>query len=156
MAVKPVSKERLETLFCKGFSTVHWIKCKAVSKWMLFTSIVAIETDLTWCSCLQLFFQTITRGTLIFKRQEKCIFSDKVTELSNLKLLGNKILLPEFTSRCCVLENRSWPSLFPKRHFSLSENNRHYFPHVTKVWTVEISSFSSHFYPKNVGDYRSS
>ena len=45
---------------------------------------------------------------------------------------------------------------YPKRHFYLSENNRHYFHHITKIWGKENSSFSSYFNPKIVGDNRSS
>ena len=44
---------------------------------------------------------------------------------------------------------------YPKRHFYLSENNRHYFFHI--IFELrKYSSFSSHFNPKIVGDNRSS
>ena len=34
--------------------------------------------------------------------------------------------------------------LYPKRHFYLSKNNRHYLPHITKFELKKYFSFSSH------------
>ena len=79
--------------------------------------------------------------------------ADTLAEFFKLqKILGNEILLPEFTSCCCLSENAGWPFFLPKTTFLTLRT----FPISRKFELVskENSSFSSHFHQKIIGDNR--
>ena len=47
-------------------------------------------------------------------------------------------------SCCCLSENTSCPFYVPKTTFYLSENNRHYFAHIAKIWAKWYSWVFDH------------
>ena len=67
-----------------------------------------------------------------FKPQENSRERNIITRIYKLLLPFRKCYLAFFRTQ-------------NDRDFYLSENNRNYFPHITKIWS-KYSSFSSHFY----------
>ena len=65
------------------------------------------------------------------------------------------MLLPEFTGCCCLSENASWAFFLPKTTFLSKTTGIASFPYHENR-SSEISSLSSHFNLKIVGDNRSS
>ena len=88
-----------------------------------------------------------------------CLFGYASWIFKLQKILGKELLFPEVASCCCLFKNHcmlAGLSSYPKWHFYLSENKRHYFYHMTKIWGKKYCNFSPHFNPKIVGNNRSS
>ena len=70
-----------------------------------------------------------------------CLFGYVSWTFKVQKIQGKEILLPEFTSCCCLSEMLADLFSYPKPHFYLSENmyNGYYFPHITKIFQFFIT-----------------
>ena len=69
-------------------------------------------------------------------------------------MLGKEILIPEFTSCCCLSENARWPFFLARNDIFLSPKSKGITFSYHENLAKEYSSFSSYFNPKIVGDNR--